>query len=178
MSHGVGPDHGNVVVLSRVRDPVPSGLFPDVIDQLVPDFQSEDQVVGEQGRQAEQQTTEPAADVNHGDCFGQFVVAGIVVKWGVLDSVAVHFEVVFGSSALEEGWVVWFPVDVGVMRREGEGGCVERIDMGPHPVLSPFWHDPFYFNLLVVFVLLLELLLVLAFGMVSFHYYCFKYKVK
>lgn len=80
MSHSVGPDHGNIVVLSRVRDPVASGLLSDVIDQLVSDLKSKDEVVGEQGRQAEQQTAEPAADVDHGDCFSQFVVAGIVVK--------------------------------------------------------------------------------------------------
>lgn len=80
MSHGVGPDHGDIVVLPRVRDSVSSGLLADVIDQLVPDLKSEDQVVGEQGRQAEQQTSKPAADVNHGDCFCQFVVAGMVVK--------------------------------------------------------------------------------------------------
>ncbi len=92
----------------------------------------------------------------------------------MLDGVAVHFEIVFRSSALEESRVVWFPVDVGVMRWEGEWGCVERIDMSPHSVLGPFGHDPFYFNLFIVLLLVMNLLLVFAFGMVSFHYYCFR----
>lgn len=88
----------------------------------------------------------------------------------MLDSIAVNFEVVFVGGVLIKCRVMGAPVDVGVVRGEGERSGVERIDMCSHSVLGPFGHDSFDFYLFLSHLLLPDLLLlVVTLWMVSLH---------
>lgn len=88
----------------------------------------------------------------------------------MLDSVAVHLEVLLSGGVGVEGWVVGLPVDIGVVRREWEWGGVEGVDVGTHAVLGAFGHNSLDFDLFWVgFLSLFLMLLVVGLGVVAFH---------
>jgi hypothetical protein len=141
MPHRVRPDHRNVVEFARLLLPEPSYFLPDEIDQLVPNLHPQDQLVREQRRQPEQQSSESAADINNRDIpSAQLVISRALIQTGVFDSVARDFQVLLRRGSKFER-VVSLPVHESVMRGEGKGCAAQRINMSPHSVVSFLWYQ-------------------------------------
>lgn len=163
VSHGVCPNHADVVVLAGVLDAVPSDLLGDEVDQLVSDLHPQDQLIGEEWRQTEKQSSVTAAHVDDGDLLAiERVIPGLFVEGGVLYGVAVGLVVLFLGSVVVEG-IVSLPVDEGVMRGEGEGGGIEWVDVCAHAVIFFLGDEAFLFDLFSVALVEVGLLALFAF---------------
>ena len=165
VSHGVCPNHADVVVLAGVLDAVPSDLLGDEVDQFVPDLHSQDELIGEEWGETEKQSSVSAAHVDDGDVLAiEQVILGLFVEGGVLYSIAVGLVVLFLGSVVVEG-IVSLPVDEGVMGGEGERGGIEWVDVCAHAVIFFLGDEAFLFDLLAVAFVEVGLLALFAFAL-------------
>lgn len=158
VSHSVGSYHSDVVELSWVLNAISSDLLGHKVHHLVSDLHSQDQFFGKEKRQTEQESSIAASDVND-----RYVVAihrivpRLFIEGRVLNSIAVS-SVIFFLASLEESGEMRPPIHKGVMRRIGERGAVERINMRPHPVILLLGDQPLSLDHLPIALIIVGLL--------------------
>lgn len=176
MAHGVCADDADVVVLAGVRVAVAFYLLAHVVHELVADLHTKNHVLGEEGRQPEEQPPKPTPDINHRHLLRQLITSSLVIERRMLHRITINLQVILRRRTLEERRIVRFPINIGVMRREWEWGGVQGVDVRTHAVLGAFGHDSLDLYLLLAllllvldFLVLLRVVLLVALGVVALH---------
>ena len=142
MPHCICSYNSYMTVVVRLFCSHPSDLLSHKINQFIPNFHPQNQLLWEKRSQCKKKSSVSTTNIhNRYLLFPQRIVPLIFIEGGMFDSIAVSFEIVLGCHSKVKGKMP-SPVNKGMMGWIGKRSSIERIDMCPHPVILLLGHQP------------------------------------